>query len=193
MAESQVDKDLIRQLVEGDISEDNVTRLQKMSRKDKDRFFQYVEVLQEKVPWDEKILLRISDELYVVATQEGGRIVKCECGHEFGDYRENWKLQCRIRVRKTLEEFKEVYDPEPACPEPGWQEIREYFCPGDHAAQLAVEVVSPGYPIVFEMLPDLDVFYRDYLGRPLPDESSQWYKDQTSNVTQSWRSRREAH
>ena len=193
MAESQVDKDLIRQLVEGDISEDNVTRLQKMSRKDKDRFFQYVEVLQEKVPWDEKILLRISDKLYVVATQEGDRIVKCECGHEFGDYRENWKLQCRIRVRKTLEEFKEVYDPEPACPEPGWQEIREYFCPGDHAAQLAVEVVSPGYPIVFEMLPDLDVFYRDYLGRPLSDESSQWYKDQTSNVTQSWRSRREAH
>ena len=77
MAESQVDKDLIRQLVEGDISEDNVTRLQKMSRKDKDRFFQYVEVLQEKVPWDEKILLRISDKLYVVATQECGRIVKC--------------------------------------------------------------------------------------------------------------------
>lgn len=193
MADSHVDKDLIRQLVKGDISDDNVTRLLKMSRKDKGRFFQYLEVLQDEVAWDEKILLRISDKLYVVAKSSGERVVKCECGQEFGDYRQNWKLQCRIRVRKTLEEFKEVYDPEPACPEPGWQEIREFFCPGEHAAQLAVEVVSPGYPIVFEMLPDLDVFYRDYLDRPLSDESSDWYKDKTSDLTQSWRTRREAH
>jgi len=46
--------------------------------------------------------------------------------------------------------------------------------------------VAPGYPIVFEMLPDLDKFYRDYLGQPLPDESPDWYEDHTAKVTASW-------
>jgi len=71
-------------------------------------------------------------------------------------------------------------------PEPGWQEIREFFCPGC-ATQHAVEVVAPGYPVVFEMLPDLDKFYRDYLGRPLPDESAEWYEDRSAEVTAGWR------
>jgi len=45
-------------------------------------------------------------------------------------------------------------------------ELREYFCPGCKS-QLDVEAVPPGYPIVFNFLPDLEAFYADWLGEPL--------------------------
>lgn len=182
-----IDKDLVRQLVDGTISRDNARVLLKMDRKDKGRFFTYLEVLQERVDWDDKILMRLTDHLYIVAKTGGGRVVKCTCGQEFGDYRANWKLAAVVRVRKTIDEFKEVYYPEPACPEPEWQEIREFFCPSC-AAQLAVEVLPPGYPIIFEMFPDLDRFYDQFLGAPLPDAAPDWYQDRTAQKTAEWAS-----
>ncbi|HCU89714.1 MAG TPA: acetone carboxylase subunit gamma [Gammaproteobacteria bacterium] len=185
--EANVSKELIKQLVDGTIDKENSTRLLKMDRKDKDRFFNYIAVLQERARWDDRILMRLGDKVYIVINAERHRVVKCECGHEFCDYRKNWKLQCKIRTRRTLEEMQQVYDLAPAVPEPGWQEIREFFCPSC-ASQLAVEIVAPGYPIVFEMLPDLDKFYREYLGDPLDDESSEWYQDLTHSVTQQWAS-----
>jgi len=187
--DSAINVELIKQLVDGTIDEDNVTRLQKLPRKDRARFKNYLSVLQGRVAWPERILLRLGDRLYIVAKHVGGRVVKCECGHEFGDYRENWKLKCRIRSRKTLEEMAQVFDPAPAVPEPGWQEVREFFCPSC-ATQHAVEVVAPGYPIVFEMLPDLDRFYRDYLDEPLADASPEWFQDRSANVTAEWQRKR---
>ncbi|NQV21385.1 MAG: acetone carboxylase subunit gamma [Rhodospirillales bacterium] len=181
-----IDKELVRQLVNGTIAEDDATRLLKMARKDKDRFRKYIEVLQEEVDWNDPILLRLTDKLYIVRNDAGDRVVKCECGQEFGDYRQNWKMKCRVRTRRTPEEINQVYDPEPAAPEAEWQEIREFICPCPKAAQMAVEVVAPGYPAVFEMIPDLDTFYRDVLGDPLPDEDPNWYQDQTSVVTSAW-------
>ena len=184
--DSQVSRELIGQLVDGTIDDANAERLLKLPRKDKQRFFNYLTVLQARVPWDDRILLRLGDKLYIVAKPGGGRVVQCHCGHAFGDYRENWKLRCLIRVRRTLAEMSQVYDPAPAVPEPGWQEIREFICPSC-ASQHAVEVVAPGYPIVFEVLPDLDRFYRDYLGQPLPDEHAHWYEDRSTRVTAQWR------
>lgn len=180
-----ISQDLIGQLIDGTIDDDNAQRLLRLERKDKDRFFKYIDALQQRVSWPDRILLRLGDKLYIVRNAQGARVVKCQCGHEFGDYRQNWKLGCRIRVKRELDEMLTVYDPAPACPEPGIQEIREFFCPGC-ASQLAVEVVAPGYPIVFEMLPDLDRFYREYLGQPLPDEAGDWYADRSANVTQQW-------
>ena len=180
-----ISKELIGQLIDGTVDDDNVLRLLKMGRKDPERFINYTAALQERVSWPEPILLRLGDKLYIVRKGTDGRVVKCACGHEFGDYRKNWKLGCRIRTRRTLAQMREVYDPAPACPEPGWQEIREFFCP-QCATQHAVEVVALGYPIVFEMLPDLDKYYRDTLGRPLPDESPDWYADHTVEITRRW-------
>jgi acetone carboxylase gamma subunit len=182
---SKVDKELVRQLVEGSISRDDARRLLKMGRKDPERFITYLEVLQERVPWNDRILLRLTDHLYIVRKENGGRIVKCDCGQEFGDYRSNWKLQAVVRVRTEAKEFQEVYYPVSACPEPEWQEIREFYCPGC-ALQLAVEVVPPGYPVVFEMLPDLDRFYDEFIGHPLPDASPDWYEDRTQQTTRAW-------
>ena len=63
--------------------------------------------------------------------------------------------------------------------------LREYYCPSC-ATQLAVEVVPPGYPPVFDMLPDLDSFYRNFLAAPLDDESPEWYEDRTNQLTAGW-------
>lgn len=181
----KVSKQLLRQLVDGDISRDDARELLKMNPKDAERFWTYLEVLQQRVPWPERILLRLSDHLYVVAKADGGRVVKCDCGQELGDYRANWKTECSMRVRVTEAEFNEVYYPPALSPEPGYNEIREFFCPGCYT-QLAVEVVPPGYPLIFEVLPDIDRFYREFLGRPLDDADPAWYADRTAVKTAAW-------
>lgn len=84
--DDRVTKDNLKLLVEGKLPWDDVKKMIRLHPKDADRFWKYLEVLQEKVPWKEKILLRISDHLYIVAKQGGGRVVKCDCGQEFGDY-----------------------------------------------------------------------------------------------------------
>ena len=68
------------------------------SPKDENRFDKYVEILQGRVGWDERILLPLTPALFIVA-KVGQRIVKCRCGHEFTDYRINWKLESLIHVR----------------------------------------------------------------------------------------------
>jgi len=153
-----------------------------MSRpKDDDRFDKYVEILQERVPWPERILLPIGEHLYVV--QKGReRIVKCHCGHEFEDYRENWKLSALIFVRDDKAKLEEIY-PGIRSPHPDFCEVREYYCPGC-ASMLKVESVPVGYPVLFDFLPDIDAFYRDWLGRPLPEEKE--FKDKSNEVTREW-------
>lgn len=49
---------------------------------------------------------------------------------------------------------------------------------------LKAEAVPVGYPIIFDALPDIDSFYREWRGRPLPDERE--FKDMTYEVTREW-------
>ncbi len=180
-------KENIRLMVEGKLSPEIVNRLRRIAIKEEDRFWKYLEVLQERVGFKEKILLRLSDHQYIVA-KGGERIVKCDCGQEFGDYRVNWKLSSLVHVRKTCDEMKEVYPflpKEMPYPEEGLVEVREYYCPGC-LAQLAVELVPPGYPAIFEMFPDLDTFYREWLGKPLPGENPEWFQDKTLEEISHW-------
>jgi acetone carboxylase gamma subunit len=183
--DERVSKDNLKLLVEGKLAWDEVKKMMRLRPKDKDRFWKYLEVLQAKVPWKDKILLRISDHLYIVAKEGGGRVVKCDCGHEFGDYRINWKLSSQVYVRKTREEMAEVISAEEAIPNTDLVEMREFYCPGCFTL-LGVEVVPVGYPVVLETLPDLDVFYREWLGKPLEDERVDWYKDKTLDVPSQW-------
>ncbi len=134
--------------------------------KDPDRFDQYIDILSERVPWDDPILLPYGLHLYIVAKPGGQQVVKCDCGHEFGSYKENWKLSASVRILDTDEKLQEIY-PEMmhCCPE--LMELREYFCPSC-LTLLEVEAVPPGYPVVFDFLPDLETFYREWLGRELP-------------------------
>lgn len=158
------DKDVIADLIDGKLPWTDTKRIMS-SYKDADRFDKYIEILQERVQWKETIVLPIGEHLYIVK-KNNEYIVKCDCGHEFGDYKKNWKLNALIFVRDTEELLQEIY-PAAKAPDPRLQEIREFICPGC-GTLLEVEAVPPGYPITFDFLPDLEAFYRDILGRSLP-------------------------
>ena len=95
--------------------------------KDDDRFFKIVAVYQDRVAWKDPILLPVSDHLFICQSGDE-RVTKCECGHSFGDYRKNWKLNAAINVRNTEEALREIY-PNSDIPDPQWMEIREFICP----------------------------------------------------------------
>lgn len=148
-------KETIKDLIDGKLPWQTLKNIMS-SDKDPDRFEKYLEILQERVSWDETILVPIAEHLYIVQNGDD-RIVKCECGHEFGDYRVNWKFEALIYVRDTEEKLGEVFE-DLHKPDPEWSVIREYYCPGC-GAQLEVEAVPPGYPILFDFLPNIDGFY----------------------------------
>ncbi|MEW6614319.1 MAG: acetone carboxylase subunit gamma [Thermodesulfobacteriota bacterium] len=173
-------KETIKLLIDGNLPWDQTKGIVS-DHKDEDRFDKYVEVLQEQVSWKDKILLRLSDDLFIVE-KGNDRLVKCRCGHEYGDYRENWKLNALIHVRETKKELDELY-PYPSQPDPKMCEVREFCCPGC-GTQLEVETVPFGYPLVFDFLPDLDTFYREWLGKPL--KTSKEFKDLTYDVVKKW-------
>ena len=205
-SDSGFTKENFELLIDGKLPWEEVKKAIRLSPKDADRFHKYIEILQAKVPWDDRILLRISDHLYIVAKSgngrtvtkgdrratkgdrgvtKGDRVIKCDCGHEFGDYRVNWKLGCRVYVRATDEAIAEVITIPEARHNTDLVEMREFYCPGCYAL-LGVEVVPPGYPPIFEMFPDLDSFYREWLGSPLEDEDPDWFQDRTSDKPAAW-------
>ncbi len=134
-----------------------------------------IEYFQQKVPWDDKILMPISKHLFIVC-KDGKPIVKAACGHEFGDFRINWKVFSKVIVRKTVEELEEIY-PAFMHSDPEWMELREYICP-KCGKLLSVEAVPPGHPPVFEFLPDITTFYEKWLGKEFPCEKVE-FKDLT--------------
>jgi acetone carboxylase gamma subunit len=152
------DRETIEKLIDGKLSWGDVKGIMS-SFKDPERFDKYVEILQERVPWEERILLPLALHLYVVEKADGSRVVKCDCGHEFGDYRENWKMAANVFVRDTDEKLQELYPPLMHS-DPRWIVLR---C----NTMLEVEAVPHGYPVIFDFQPDLETFYREWLGREL--------------------------
>lgn len=136
------------------------------SFKDPNRFDQMVAIHQSRVDWKDPILLPYGENLFIVQKADGGCVVKCACGQEFGDYRQNWKLEALIRVRETQDEIDELY-PKMMAANAEWMQLREFICPGCKTL-LEVEAVPPGYPIIFDFQPDLEAFYTQWLGRKLP-------------------------
>lgn len=143
-------KDLLRDLLYGRLSPERIREIQR-APKDADRLAKMVEIEQERVPWPERILVCLQEHLYVVDKQ-GERIVKCSCGHEFGDYRVNWKESALVYERNPQD--GEVYAHTRAA-DPEFVILREFYCPGC-GTQLEVEAVPPGYPFIFSFLPELD-------------------------------------
>ncbi len=149
--------------------------------KDDDRFETALELLQDRVSWSERILLPLCEHLYIV--QKGdARVVKCDCGREFGDWRRNWKLSAVIIARDDAASLEEIY-PGLRRPDPDLCEVREFICPGC-GVLLDVESVPVGHPVVFDVLPDLDTFYGDWLGQPLQDR--QVCEDRSAEITSEW-------
>lgn len=165
---AKYDKKRMNELIDGTLEFYQLKEMMS-SHKDPERFEIYREVLQERVSWDDPILLPYGLHLYIVQKSNGDRIVKCDCGHEFCNYKENWKLHARIFVRDTEEKMNEIY-PKLMSPDPEWQVIREYYCP-NCAVQLEVEAVPPWYPIILDFEPDIDTFYKEWIKKPMPTKA----------------------
>ena len=156
-------KEDLRDLYEGTLPWSKTFEI--MSKpKDDDRFDKYIEILQEHVAYPEKILMPLGDHLNVVR-KGTERIVKCDCGHEFGDWRCNWKLSALVLARNDEPSLQEIF-PGLRRPDPALCEVREYICP-TCAVLLKVEAVPVGYPVIFDALPDIDGLYREWLQTPL--------------------------
>jgi acetone carboxylase gamma subunit len=140
----------IRDLIEGHLPLDEVQRLQR--DKDLGRMERVMAIEQARVPWSDHILVCLQEHLYVVVKDNGQRIVKCSCGHEFGDYRTNWKEAALVYERQPQD--GEIFLGTRGA-DAEWQVLREFYCPGC-AVQLDVEPVPVGYPFIFNFLPDLD-------------------------------------
>ena len=158
------DKETLRQLKDGLLSHEKVHHMQSHF-KDTDRFQKMLSIWQESVPWDDKILMPLAEHLFVVLKADGRRIIKSKWGYEYCEAHENWKLHAKVFVRDTAALMDEIY-PRMMGADTNWMQIREYYDPIS-GTLLEVEAVPPGYPIVHDFKPDIDTFYRDWLGTPL--------------------------
>ncbi len=160
-----VTEETLEALLDGTLPDTQVRQVQS-GYKDADRFWTHLRIVQRRWPFPEdRVLLPFGLHLCIVELPTGERVVKSDSGHVFGDYRENWKLGARVRVRRSGEDLLEVY-PDKMHPHPDWNELREYYDPISFTL-LDVESVPPGYPVVHDFLPDLETFYRDWLGQEL--------------------------
>jgi acetone carboxylase, gamma subunit len=141
-------KNQIADLMAGRLSSDDLQRLQRQP-KDAGRAALVRQVVQERLGWAEPVLLCLQEHLYIVG-ERATATVRCDCGHDFGDYRRNWKEAALVFERDPGDGL--VYRG-PRAASADWNVLREFYCPGC-AVQLDVEVVPRGYPFVFNFLPE---------------------------------------
>lgn len=138
----------LRDLIDGKLNPERVRELQS-EPKDPARRTRMVNLYQERVPFDEPIVLPLQENLFVVQS-ESGKTVRCgQCGHDFGTYKRNWKESALVYERDPQD--GEVYPPANA-PTKEWMVAREFYCPGC-ATLLDTEGVPQGYPFIFNFLP----------------------------------------
>ena len=163
---SQMTKDLLADLYDEKLSRRAVHDIQS-GHKDPDRFDKWVALLQERVGYSDPIVLPFGEGLNIVRRRgDGELVIRTDAGHDFCRWDENWKMHAPIFVRDTDELYQEIY-PKLSHPDGDWMELREYYCPIS-GQLLETEAVPPGYPVVHEYLPDIEGFYRGWLGRELP-------------------------
>jgi len=160
----------VNNLVEGTLDWDTTFRMLSMP-KDGGRFSMYLTALQKKVTFPDKIVLPLSPHMYIVQSAKTKQwVTKCDCGHEFCGYKENWKLFANIYVRDTPEAMAEVY-PLLMAPDTNWQVYREYFCPSCCVLH-DVEAPTPWYPVIHDFEPDIETFYKEWVGLPVPEKAA---------------------
>jgi len=134
--------------------------------KDADRFDKWVALLQSRVSYSDPIVLPLGEGLNVVRDSAGELVIRCDCGHDFCAHNRNWKMEAVVFVRDNTEKMAEVF-PGLAAGDPDWCEVRELYCPSC-ARLIECDSAAPGYPLVHDFLPDIEGFYRGWLGRELP-------------------------
>ena len=164
-AGTTLERETLEALLDEKLSRREVKEIQS-GYKDPDRFDKWLAILQERVAWDDPIVLPLGEALYVIRRlSDGELVIRSEAGHDFCRFDENWKMHAAVFVRDSDELLGEVY-PKMAHCDPEWMELREFYCPKS-GRLLEVEAVTSGYPVVHDFLPDIEGFYRGWLGREL--------------------------
>jgi N-methylhydantoinase B len=159
-----LDRETLEALLDEKLTRREVKDIQS-GYKDPDRFEKWLTVLQERASYDDPIVLPMGEGLNAVRSPDG-LVTRCDCGHDFCPPNRNWRMEALVFVRDDPETMGEIY-PGFAGPDTDWSELREFYCPSC-ARQLEVEAVPPGYPVLHEFLPDIEGFYRGWLGREIP-------------------------
>jgi len=158
-------QEVTRALVHRELAWPDLLKLMR-EPKSPQRFDDVIETFQGMVPWKEKILLPLGENLFIVA-KKGRAIIKTAAGAELCAWNENWKMKCRIIVRRTPADLRKVYPAEHLTIDTDLVELREFYCPKS-GTLLDVDCVPPTYPVETDFTPDLETFYEEWLGRPLP-------------------------
>ena len=159
------DADVTRALIRRELGWDDLLKLMR-EPKSPHRFDEMIQAVQESVPWDETILIPLGENLFIVA-KDGKAIIKTSGGAELCAWNENWKMKCRIIVRRTKADLKKVFPAEHLTIDSDLVELREWYCPKS-GILLDVDCVPPTYPVEIDFTPDLEAFYSVWLGRSLP-------------------------
>ena len=165
MTDTSSSQEMTTALVQRTLSWDELLGLMR-APKEAGRFDETITAHQQLVDWDEQILLPLGENLYIVA-KDGKAIVKTRAGAELGPYDGNWKMQCRVIIRRTRADLLELYPEDQLTIDPELIEIREFLCPISGTV-LDVDCVPPTFPVEVDFTPDLAAFYRDWLDRELP-------------------------
>jgi N-methylhydantoinase B len=161
-----LERETLEAMLDEKLSRHEVKEIQS-GYKDPDRFDKWLSILQERVAWNDPIVLPLGEALYVIRRlSDGELVIRSEAGHDFCRFDENWKMHAAVFVRDSDELLGEVY-PKMAHCDPEWMELREFYCPKS-GRLLEVEAVTRGYPVVHDFLPDIEGFYGGWLGRELP-------------------------
>ncbi len=159
----------VSNLIDGKLDWDTTMRMLSMP-KDRERFQMYLEAVQARVPWKDRVVLPLGPHLHIAQSPKTRQWrVKCDCGHDFCDYRKNWKLFAHIYVRDTPEAMHEVY-PKLMAPDTQWQVYREFYCP-ECGIMHDVEAPTPWYPVIHDFEPDIEGFYAEWVGLPIPERA----------------------
>jgi N-methylhydantoinase B/acetone carboxylase alpha subunit len=162
----QMSKETLGDLLDEKLSRRAVKDIQS-GIKDPGRFETWVALLQERVDYDDPIVLPYGEGMNIVRrVSDGELVIRTDAGADLCRWDENWKQHVPMFVRDTDSLYQEVY-PKLGHPEGEWQELREFYCPLS-GRLLETEAVPPGYPLVHEYLPNLRGFYEGWLGRELP-------------------------
>lgn len=157
--------EITRALVDRQLAWPDLLKLMRQP-KSTTRFDETIAAYQAKMSWKEPILLPLGENLFIVA-KAGRAIIKTTAGAELCAWNENWKMKCRVIVRRSRADLEEIYPAEHLTIDTDLVELREWYCPVS-GTLLDVDCVPPAYPVEIDFTPDLEAFYTQWLGRKLP-------------------------
>ena len=118
--------------------------------------------------YDDPIVLPFGEGLNIVRRRADGELViRTDAGADSVRWDENWKMHVPMFVRDTDELYQEIY-PKLGAPRGRLAGAARVLLPGLRRTCSTPRRCRPGYPVVHEYLPDIEGFYRGWLGREVP-------------------------